>query len=287
MSAPLARGSDTGGSVRFRQGGSAATTARWFARLGGGAIFIGAVGRDAWGRRLVASLKAAEVTVRVARVTAPTARIVALVEPGGERSFVTERGAADLLTAEAVRPAWLRRVAGLHLPAYSLLHQPLTNAALRAVALARADGAAISLDLASRQPLLALGRDGAWSRLAAVAPDLLLANADEAAWLASGPVEQLLGLAPLVVVKEGASGCRILLRARPGENALQLAVATRALRPLDTTGAGDAFDAGFLLTWLAAPHDRRGEAALLRRAALAGHRAAARLLTEPRPELAL
>jgi sugar/nucleoside kinase (ribokinase family) len=55
----------------------------------------------------------------------------------------------------------------------------------------------------------------------------------------------------------------------------------------DTTGAGDAFDAGFLVTWLAARRAGKTGVAALHRAALAGHRAAARHLAGPRPELAL
>ncbi|MGZ6379158.1 MAG: carbohydrate kinase family protein [Candidatus Limnocylindrales bacterium] len=293
----LAPASDTPGTVRFRQGGSAANTARWAARAGGRAIFIGAIGRDAWGRRLLASLRSAGVTVHAPRVAAPTARIVALVEPGGERSFVTERGAADGLQAASIRPAWLRSAAVLHVPAYSLLREPLAGATRHAAALARGWGAAVSVDLASRQPLLALGRDEAWHRVATLAPDLLFANLAEAGALLDGSghpsaaaLLRLLDLAPLVVLKEGGAGCRVLARHQGAGGApasLDLAIATRPLHPADTTGAGDAFDAGFLVAWAGAPVARRADAGTLRRAAMAGHRTATRLLSEPRQELAL
>ena len=299
--APLAHASDTPGTIRFRQGGSAANTARWVARLGGRATFIGAVGRDAWGRRLVASLRGAGVTVHGPRVAAPSARIVVVIGPDGERSFVTERAAADLLAPALINPAWLRGCAVLHLPAYSLLAEPLEQAARRAAELARAAGAALSVDLASRQPLLDAGPGVAWDRIEALSPDVLFANAAEAAALAgvmrtgvagtsvaARDLARLLGLAPLVVIKEGAAGCRVMARPRdaaPGSPPLELVLAARPLHSSDTTGAGDAFDAGFLLAWAATPPAARLGAAALRRAALAGNRAAARLLGEPRPEL--
>lgn len=278
-SEPLAHASDAAGTVVFRQGGSAANTARWVARLGGRAGFIGAIGRDDWGRRLRASLEDGGVRVHAVRKGRPTARIVALIGTGGERSFVTDRGAADLLAADDLRSAWFAGADALHLPAYSLLNEPLGSAARRAVELARGAGAAVSVDLASRRPLLARGRRAAWERIAAVAPDLLFANDAEAAAL-TGPRGdgKLLELAPIVIIKEGAAGCRILARGRGPEPA-RLAVATNPVSAADTTGAGDAFDAGFLVSWLAAPAETRGDIAVLRWAALAGHRAAARLLS--------
>ena len=281
---PLARASDASGTVVLRQGGSAANTARWVARLGGRGVFIGAVGRDEWGRRLRASLEGGGVRVHLVRKARHTAHIVALVEPGGERTFVTDRGAADLLALDDLRAAWFRGASDLHLPAYSLLNEPLGAAARRAVELARSAGATISVDLASRRPLLARGRRTAWERIAGLAPDLLFANAAEAAALSGARGEQhLLELAPVVVIKEGPGGCRVIASDATPEP-VRLAVATSPLHASDTTGAGDAFDAGFLMAWLSAPRETRHDPAVLRWSALAGHRAAARLLSEPRSE---
>src|SRR3989304_8911712 len=92
--APLALGTDVPGRVEFRAGGSAANAARWAARLGARATFIGAVGRDAWARSLAASLRADRVTARLARAPGPGARIGVVGAPGGGRRFVVARGAA-------------------------------------------------------------------------------------------------------------------------------------------------------------------------------------------------
>jgi len=283
---PLEHGTDVPGIVRLHQGGSAANTARRLARLEVRSTLICAVGRDGPGRALVAALVRDGVSVRAARLAgARTARIGMLVDASGERSFVADRGAADLLGPGDVRPAWFNGAGVLHLPAYSLLGSPLGEAAAHAIVMARAAGAAITVDLASAGPLLAGGRPAAHRVIRDPAPDLLFTNAAEAAaFLGDGDLEGLLAFAAVAVVKRGAGGATVVAR-RPGLAATRFEVATRPIMTGDTTGAGDAFDAGFLAAWLAA--GRATTPAILRRAVVAGHRAAARQLAAPRPELAL
>jgi len=283
---PLEQGTDVPGVVRLHQGGSAANTARWLARLGIRSTLVCAVGRDGPGRAALAALRSDGVTVRASRpAAARTARIGTVVDASGERSFVADRGAADLLGADDLRPAWFRGSRVLHLPGYSLLGSPLGEAAARAIALARHDGALVAVDLASAAPLLARGRPAAHALVAGIAPDLLFTNlAEAAAFLGAADPAGLVAFAPVAVVKRGAAGATVLARG-PGQTALRFDVATRPIAAPDTTGAGDAFDAGFLAAWL-----RRGCAATpaaLRRAAAAGNRAAARQIATPRPELAL
>ena len=284
---PLARSTDVPGQVRLRQGGSAATTARWLARLGARARLICAVGRDAIGRALVESISRDGVNVRAVRVSGiPSGRIGVLVGPDGERSFVADRGAADRLEPDDLHADWFERTALFHLPAYSLLGEPLGSAAVRALEMARGGGALVSLDLASTRPLLASGRRRAGLLIGRVAADLLFATGLEAdALLGTGRVEDLLELAPIVVIKRGREGATVL--ALDGTTQLRFEVATRPLAVNDTTGAGDAFDAGFIVSWLASLGAGSAPVGALQRATLAGHRAAARHLTGPRPELVL
>ncbi len=283
---PLEHGTDVPGRVRLHQGGSAASTARWLARLGVRSTLVCAVGRDGPGRALVAALRADGVAVRAARPTgAPTARIGMLVDASGERSFVADRGAADLLDAVDLRAAWFRGAGVLHLPAYSLLRDPLATAAGRAAGFARDRGASVSVDLASAGPLLSGGRRAAREAIATIAADILFTNAAEAAaFLGDGDVAALLRFAPVAIVKRGAGGATVLARSAAGPT-IRLEVATRPVAAADTTGAGDAFDAGFLAEWLA--RDRATAPATLRRAVVAGNRTAARQIAVPRPELAL
>jgi ribokinase len=217
---------------------------------------------------------------------ARTGRIGVVLAPDGERSFVADRGAADQLSPTDLQAPWFARADALHLPVYSFLGQPLGLAGRRAVALARDARAIVSVDLASIGPLLAQGRRAARALIEEVAPDLLFATAAEAeALLGHFAVEGLLDLAPTAVVKRGAKGATVL--ARDGDSRLRFEIATEHLTALDTTGAGDAFDAGFLVGWFAARGAGRSLPAALQRAALAGHRAAARQLSTPRPDLPL
>ena len=284
---PIVIGTDVAGRVSIVQGGSAATTARWLARLGAHSSMIAAVGRDSAGRALVKAMEADHVTMRVVRVAgATTGRIGVLVAPGGERSFVTDRGAALQLGSNDLKAAWFVDADLLHLTVYSLLGVPLHDSGLRAIQLARASGASVSLDLASIGPLLAGGRRAARDLIAGIAPDVLFATAAEAEALLGGhALTELLAYAKVAVVKRGPKGATILARTDAGP--VRFEVATARLAAADTTGAGDAFDAGFLAAWLDSRAGGRSLPASLQRAAMAGHRAAGRQLSTPRPELTL
>lgn len=291
----LAPGTDVPGRVALCQGGSAANTARWLGRLGMVTTLVTAVGRDGAGRALVEAVQSDGVVVRASRVAGRvTGRIGVLVTPDGERSFVADRGAADFLAVADLRPAWFAGIELLHLPVYSLLGDTLGAAGREAVRLARAGGARVSLDLASVGPLLAGGRPAALELVRAVGPDVLFATATELQALlgSSGRLSERAaaagtGLAPIVVIKRGSKGATVACRVGGDAEPLRFDVATKPIAATDTTGAGDAFDAGFIAGWLTARAAGRGVTAGLRQAAVAGHRAAARQVSARRPELSL
>ena len=85
-------------------------------------------------------------------------------------------------------------------------------------------------------------------------------------------------------MKRGPGGVSVLTR---DGGPSRFDVATRPIVAADTTGAGDAFDAGFIAEWLASRAAGRSTNVALRRAAVAGNRVAARQVSVPRRELQL
>jgi sugar/nucleoside kinase (ribokinase family) len=286
----MRRGTDVAGRIGFRQGGSAATTARWLARRGVETRLITAVGDDPVGRLLVDAIHQAGVDVRAVTITSTrTGRLAVFVEPDGERSFVADRGAILRLRPAQLPASWLSGLDLLHLPVYSLLADPLATTALRAAGRVRAQGGRISVDLASAGFIERFGPETVLERVATAQPALIFATAQEsAAALGRAAPERLLELAGLVVIKEGAGGVRLLSRRGP-----PVVLTPRREAVEDSTGAGDAFDAGFLAAWLrdqVRPSDggplwvRRSEATV-RRWLRAGHSAARLEVTGRRPAL--
>lgn len=268
MSGPLNRGSDTPSTVTTAGGGSGANVAAWLARQGVPTSYVGRVGDDALGRESVAGLAGSGVAMWVsADPERTTGTCLVLVEPGGERSMLPDAGANSTLLPADVPPTAFRPGAHLHLSGYTLLNEGSREAALTALSLAAAADMTVSVDPSSAALLQDLGpaRFLEWTRGA----DLLLANQGEAAVLsgASDPHQAAAGLGDAyreVVVKLGQDGALwqqgFITASAPAE---------RGVSVVDTTGAGDAFAAGFLASWLLHPEPETALAAGNRLAARA------------------
>jgi len=153
-----------------------------------------------------------------------------------------------------------------------------------------ARGARVSVDLASVGPLLTHGRRAAKELVAGLRPDLIFATETEAeALLGRHAPELLLDHAAVAVIKRGARGARVYARVDRGhgepEPPIQFDVATTPVAAADTTGADNAFDAGFIAGWLGAMRDGHLGADGLHRATMSGHRTASRHLRSSRVEL--
>jgi sugar/nucleoside kinase (ribokinase family) len=256
-----APGSDRPATIVSRGGGAGANVAVHLARLRVPVVLAGCVGDDPGAAGLRAELAAAGVRLALRTVPgAATGTVVSLVEPGGQRSMLADRGANLSLAPEDVP---LPTPGGhLHLSGYTLLDPGPRSAGLAALAAAVATGCTVSVDPASTGPLARYGVDR-WLADTAAAT-VLLPNADEARLLTgcADPAEAARALAArheVVAVSLGADG------------ALWASGTTVVHRPahpakvVDTTGAGDAFAAGVLAAWLGVrqPGGRPDPAAVL------------------------
>jgi sugar/nucleoside kinase (ribokinase family) len=270
---PLARGSDRRASITVEPGGSAANQAAWLAAFGVKVDFVARVG--------VADVEAESRRVSRAGVTPhlvgdperQTGRLVALIDPNGERSFLTDRGANDALVAADVPDALIAAASHIHLSGYSFFAPSPREAVLDVMR--RAGATQVSVDPASAEFLREVGPEAflAWTKGAAI----LFPNEDEAAVLtgAGDPETQcarLEALYPLVVLKRGASG------GVAAAGADRWRVAAPAIEAVDTTGAGDAFVAAFLAARLQGDEIE----AALKRAVAAGSDASTRVGGRPK-----
>jgi sugar/nucleoside kinase (ribokinase family) len=234
---PPARGTDTAAVIDRARGGSAANVAVAAAAAGCPTRFVGRVGFDAVGERLVGDLVAAGVEARVQRA-GRTGCVVVLVEPGGERTMLPDRGAAGELGP--IDPAWLDGVRWVHVPAYSLCAEPIGASTRAALAEVRRAGGNVSVDVSSVGAVSAFGRERFVELLRSLAPDVVLATDEEAALLGSWRPG-------LLVVKRGADA---VLVEPAGGTVVEVPVGA-VDGVVDTTGAGDAFAGGFLAAVLA------------------------------------
>lgn len=267
LNSGIAHGTDTDVEILRRRGGSAANVAVAAAEVGASVRFVGRVGADAIGAALVSDLETAGVDAVVQRA-GRTGTIIVLVDASGERSMLPDRAAAAEL--DAVSVADLDGVDWLHIPAYSLVRGPLADVSIEAIRIVNERGGAVSIDVSSVAIIEEFGVTSFIELLATLDPTVVLCNRDEADLLNVSIAGGLPGIA-ITVVKDGGGDAVAL----DDSGLIASSPAQKLSEVRDTTGAGDAFAAGFI-TGMMDGNDV--EAALVN-----GHAVAAGVLTRLAP----
>jgi sugar/nucleoside kinase (ribokinase family) len=247
---PLAKGSDTPATVTSHGGGSGANIAAWLAADGAEVAFVGRRGADIAGRNRDMELMGYGVDARlVMDPERPTGSCVVMVTHRGDHTMLSDPGANAALSPDDLPNDLFTPGCHLHMSGYTLLNEDSRTAAVAAVGQASQAGMTISVDAASAAPLERVGAEPFLDITNGAT--LLFVNESEASVLTGrdDPAQAarvLTAWYPQVVVKLGADGA-LFANGRPEPIRAQ----AQALEQyVDATGSGDAFCAGFLISWL-------------------------------------
>lgn len=246
-SGPIAKGSDRPASISSHAGGSGANQAVWLAASGEPVRFIARVGAEDK-LRLDAAFAAQGVTpFLVADRDRATGRLITVIDPDGERSFLTDRGANLECSPSDLAAGLLDGVGLVVISGYAFFSPNPRKTAMALMVAAAQKSIPVVVDAASEGFLRETGRDAFLKSCAGAFG--LFANSDEAAFLSDAnlpeaQVEALRQHFPLVVVKAGSAGAFAQI-----EGGVLVHGSALEAEVVDTTGAGDAFLSGFVHAW--------------------------------------
>jgi ribokinase len=229
--APLAPDGDTPATIRLAAGGQAANVAAWACALGARSRLICVRGTDEASEIAAAHLEHHGVELCGPVIEGVGGVVVSTRGVDGARTMVSDPGVTARLTAADLDDAWVRGADILHVSGYCLLRDPVAEAAIAAARLARR----VTLDLASANDIELFGAERFLQRVRRLNPDLVFANEAERAVM---PADlDAVDLSADWVIKRGARGATF------PEGRLD----PESVTVVDTTGAGDALAAGYLV----------------------------------------
>ncbi len=221
----LVSDADTPATIRLGAGGQAANVAAWTSSLGAASRLICVRGSDSSTELVAAELGRHGVEIVGPTVTGRGGRVVSIRDAQGRRTMASDRGVGSQLEVADLEASWVQACEFLHVSGYCLLREPMAAAAIEAAKLARH----VSVDLASAHDIELIGADRFAARMKALGPELAFATEAERNAVPDFDVNW--------VVKHGARGAEF-------PEGFYSAPAAEAV---DTTGAGDALAAGYLV----------------------------------------
>jgi sugar/nucleoside kinase (ribokinase family) len=225
-------GADATARSRTGAGGQAANVAAWAVELGAAGRLVAKRARDAAGTLVAEELRSHGVDVCGPEVDGHNGVVVSIVAPSGERTMASDRGVAPQLRADELEMRWFGGADWLHLTGYALLRSPIDEAAAKAAGAVRGQGGKISADLSSWSLIRDFGGEKLRRRLELLEPDVLFGNEEELAEIGGAfPSRDW-------VLKRGAAGVTL----SDGRS-----LPAPPVDALDSTGAGDALAAGYLV----------------------------------------
>lgn len=245
---PIVKGSDRRARVRSRPGGSGANQAVWLGAMGADVRFAARVGADDLTYYEGFFRQRNVVPALIGDPEQASGALVTIVDPDGERSFLTDRGANLNLSQADLSVGLLDGVSMVMVSGYSFFAPRPRHAVRTLLAEAKARGIAVAIDPASVGFLQEVGAANfiEWTAGA----DWLFANESEAETLcAEADFEaQMMALGRIfgnVVIKRGRYGAAL-----GGKDGVRLSLSAPIVPVVDSTGAGDAFAAAFIAAHL-------------------------------------
>ena len=240
-------GSDTPAKISTHGGGAAANVASWLAFSNHEVQLVSRVGDDPAGTAVMAELD--KLGVRHGNIViqgAQTGVVAVLVDKTGERTMFPESGANSGLNLSDL-PA-LDNVSAVYLSGYSLLNLASTTGVVAMVNAITSAKIPIIFDPASVGTMNHVGLASVKNILPRM--DIVILNEEEAFYLTGRSdiqlaLKELNELVPIVVIKRGSQGAIAIKR-----DLDSLEVSAKSANVIDTTGAGDAFAAGFIGSWI-------------------------------------
>ncbi len=224
---------------KMASGGSAANTIHGLAKLGVNTAFIGTIGNDETGRFFHNDLVNNNITPHLIISETPSGISNAMISKDGERTFGTFLGAAIELSDNSLENSHFKGYDILHVEGYLVQNHKLLETCLKK---AKENGLKVSIDMASYNVV----DDNLefLKRMVADYVDIVFANEEEAKSFTGMEPEEALHeiskVCDIAVVKIGGKGSMI----KQGETVVTVGV--KEIDPIDTTGAGDLYAAGFL-----------------------------------------